>query len=158
MKFLFFPFLTIILFLTSCNKSLIYGDDIDLGSSEWHKDSILVFQSDSIIDLPSMIKIGFNIRNNIDYYYRNMYLFIEVNIPGKAESIKDTINHFLMTPDGYWIDGVEGGNIKESVVYYPYAIKNPPKGVYTITVEQGMRDDVLKGIVSIGSRIEKVEL
>ena len=62
-----------------------------------------------------------------------------------------------MTPDGYWKDGVEGGGIKESMVYYPYAIKSPPEGVYTIKVQQGMRDEVLKGIVSIGSRIEKVE-
>ena len=155
MKLLFF--LTIILFFSSCNKSFIYGDDIDINSAGWHKDSILVFKSDSLTGLPSIIKIGFNIRNNIDYYFSNMYLFIEIDIPGKSESLKDTINHLLMTPDGYWLEGVEGSNIKESMVYYPYAIKNPPGGIYTIKVQQGMRDDVLKGVVSIGSLIEKVE-
>ena len=155
MKSLFF--LAIILFCTSCNQSLVFGDDVNLNASGWHKDSILVFKSDSLIDLPSIIKIGFNIRNNIDYSFSNMYLFLEIHIPGKVESIKDTINHILMTPDGYWLDAVEGGNIKESMVYYPYAIKSPPEGVYTIKIQQGMRDEVLKDVVSIGSRIEKVE-
>ena len=154
---MFFTLVGIVLFFTSCNQSFIYGNDVDINSSGWHKDSILVFKTDSLTDLPSIIKIGFNIRNNIDYYFSNTYLFIEINIPGEENSLKDTINHILMTPDGYWKDGVEGGGIKESMVYYPYAIKSPPEGVYTIKVQQGMRDEVLKGIVSIGSRIEKVE-
>tara|TARA_X000000368_G_scaffold374510_1_gene326235 strand:- start:241 stop:714 length:474 start_codon:yes stop_codon:yes gene_type:complete len=157
MKLMFFTLVGIVLFFTSCNQSFIYGNDVDINSSGWHKDSILVFKTDSLTDLPSIIKIGFNIRNNIDYYFSNTYLFIEINIPGEENSLKDTINHILMTPDGYWKDGVEGGGIKESMVYYPYAIKSPPEGVYTIKVQQGMRDEVLKGIVSIGSRIEKVE-
>ena len=157
MKLMFFTLVGIVLFFTSCNQSFIYGNDVDINSSGWHKDSILVFKTDSLTDLPSIIKIGFNIRNNIDYYFSNTYLFIEINIPGEENSLKDTINHILMTPDGYWKDGVEGGGIKESMVYYPYAIKSPPEGVYTIKVQQGMRDDILKGVVSIGSRIEKVE-
>lgn len=157
MRFLFLIFCSVILCFTSCNQSFVFGDDIDLNSNGWHKDSVLVFRTDSLADLPSVIKIGFNIRNNIDYYFSNLYLFIEISLPGKQEIIKDTINHHLMTSEGYWLDGVEGGNIKESMVYYPYAIKSPPKGVYTIKVQQGMRDNLLKGLVSIGSRIEKVE-
>lgn len=157
MKLMFLILVGIVLFFTSCNQSFIHGNDVDINSSGWHKDSILVFKTDSLTDLPSIIKIGFNIRNNIDYYFSNTYLFIEIKIPGEENSLKDTINHILMTPDGYWKDGVEGGGIKESMVYYPYAIKSPPEGIYTIKVQQGMRDEVLKGIVSIGFRIEKVE-
>jgi gliding motility-associated lipoprotein GldH len=157
MKYLFFFLISIVLFFTSCNKSLVFGDNFDINANGWHKDSILVFKTDSLTDLPSIIKIGFNIRNNIDYYFSNMYLFTEIHIPGKSEPIKDTINHILMSPDGYWLEGVEGSNIKESMVYYPYAIKNPPEGIYTIKIQQGMRDDVLKDVVSIGSIIEKVE-
>tara|TARA_Y100000739_G_C20526594_1_gene426867 strand:- start:60 stop:533 length:474 start_codon:yes stop_codon:yes gene_type:complete len=154
----FFLGLISILILESCHNNFVYGEDIDIDSAGWNKDSILVFRCDSIIEMPELIKIGINIRNNIDYYYSNMYLFIEIQIPGNEDPIKDTVNHFLMTPDGYWSKGVEGGNIKESIVYYPYVIKNPPKGIYTIKIQQGMRDDILKGVVSIGSRIEKVEL
>lgn len=158
MKLLFLSLLFPFVIFTSCNQSFVFGEDIDINPKGWHKDSILVFYSDSLTELPSLIKIGFNIRNNIDYYFRNIYLFVEINIPGKEQPIKDTINHLLMTSEGYWVDEVKGGNIKESIAYYPYAIKNPPKGVYTMKIQQGMRDEVLKGIVSIGSRIERVDL
>lgn len=158
MKLLFISFLFSFMVFTSCNQSFVFGEDIDINSKGWHKDSTLVFYSDSLTELPPLIKIGFNIRNDIDYYFRNIYLFIEINIPGKEQPIQDTINHLLMTPEGYWVDGVKGANIKESMAYYPYAIKNPPKGVYTIKIQQGMRDKVLKGLVSIGSRIERVDL
>lgn len=145
------------LVLTSCDGSFVYGDDYNLKAEGWHQDSTLVFKTDSLMDLPSIVKIGFNIRNTTAYAYRNMYLFVEIDIPGRDKPIKDTIDHELMTADGYWKDYVEGGDIKESVAYYPYAIQNPSKGVYTIKVQQGMREQVLKEVISIGARIEKLE-
>ena len=146
-----------ILVLTSCDSNFVYGEDKDLPKEGWHQDSVLVFKTDSLIDLPEIIAIGFNIRNNTDYYYRNMYLFCEIQVPGRDEPLRDTIDHSLMTADGYWAEGVEGASIKESTAYYKYAIKTPEKGVYTIKVQQGMRDVVLKDVVSVGARIEKLE-
>ena len=156
MKKLILAILSIVI-LTSCDSDFVYGKDVDLPAEGWHKDSVMVFKTDSLVDLPQIITIGFNIRNNSDYFYRNMYLFFEIEVPGKEEPIRDTLDHSLMTADGYWADGVEGANIKESVAYYKYAIQNPPKGIYTIKVQQGMRDEVLKEVVSIGARIEKLD-
>ena len=156
MKQFFFAILSVIV-LASCDGDFVYGKDVDINADGWHRDSILVFKTDSLVDLPNILKIGFNIRNNADYYYRNMYLFVEIEIPGREQSIKDTIDHLLMTPDGYWLEGVEGVSIKESVAYYPYAIQNPEQGIYTIKVQQGMRDEVLKDVVSVGARIEKLK-
>ena len=170
MKFLLFCSI-VILSLTSCDSKFIYGADRDVGPRGWHKDSVFVFETDSLIDLTNIITIGFNIRNTTDYHYRNMYLFVEINIPGRDKPIKDTLNHLLMTPDGYWSEGVEGASIKESmayldsdaelkesVAYYPYAIQNPERGIYRIKVQQGMRDSVLQEVVSIGARIEKLDI
>ena len=171
MKFLFF-FIIAVLSLTSCDSKFIFGEDRNIEVEGWHKDSVFVFETDSLTDLPSIITIGFNIRNTTDYNYRNMYLFVEINIPGRDKPIKDTLNHLLMTPDGYWTEGVEGASIKESIVYlkdsdaelkesiayYPYAIQNPEKGIYRIKVQQGMRDSVLQEVVSIGARIEKLDI
>lgn len=134
----------------------MYAEIKDIPTSGWHKDSVHTFTSDSLTDLPEVIKIGFDLRNKSDYYYRNLWLFVEINIPGQESPIIDTLDHLLMTADGFWNEGVEGAAIKESVAYYPYAIKNPPAGVYTLKVQQGMRDTVLKDIISIGARIEKV--
>ena len=158
-----------ILILTGCDSKFVYGEDIDIPFEGWHKDSVLVFKTDSLTELPPVITIGINIRNTTDYFYRNMYLFVEIQIPGQEHPIKDTLNHLLMTPDGYWREGVEGagimesmaylkdkdGELKESTAYYPYAIQNPENGIYQIKVKQGMRDELLKDVVSVGARIEK---
>jgi gliding motility-associated lipoprotein GldH len=170
MKILFFFNAAIILF-TSCDNKLIYGKDLDIGYQGWHQDSIFTFVTDSLTDLPPILTIGFNIRNTTDYKFRNLYLFVEINIPGRDKPIKDTIDHLLMTPDGYWTEGVVGASIKESMVYlkdsdvdlkesiayYPYAIQNPEKGIYRIKIQQGMRDSILEDVVSIGTRIEKID-
>ncbi|MAS51676.1 MAG: hypothetical protein CMD20_00585 [Flavobacteriales bacterium] len=166
----FFAVAFSILILTSCDSNFVYGEDIDIHMDGWHKDSVLVFKTDSLTELPPIITIGINIRNTTDYFYRNMYLFVEIQIPGQEHPIKDTLNHLLMTPDGYWMEGVEGASImesmayledkdvelKESTAYYPYAIQNPENGIYQIKVKQGMRDDLLKEVVSVGARIEKL--
>lgn len=171
MKFLFFCIISVLSF-TSCDSKFIYGEDRNIGVEGWHKDSVFVFKTDSLTDLPPIITIGFNIRNTTDYYYRNMYLFVEINIPGRDKPIKDTLNHLLMTPDGYWMEGIEGASIKESmaylkdsdaelkesIAYYPYAIQNPEKGIYRIKIQQGMRDSVLQEVVSVGARIEKLDI
>jgi gliding motility-associated lipoprotein GldH len=164
-------FIIVVVLLTSCDTRFIYGEDYDVDELGWHQDSVYVFETDSLTKLPPLITIGFNIRNTTDYLYRNMYLFVEIQIPGREKPIKDTLDHILMTPDGYWVEGVQGASIKESmaylkdkevelkesIAYYPYAIQNPERGVYRIKVQQGMRDEVLKDVVSIGARIEKLD-
>lgn len=154
----FFIVILGVVFLSSCDSDFVYGKDIDINPNGWHKDSILIFETDSLVDLPEVIKIGFNIRNTTDYFYRNMYLFVEIQVPGRENPIRDTLDHMLMTPDGYWLEDVEGANIKESIAYYPYAIKDPAKGVYRIKVQQGMRPDILEEVISVGARIEKHDL
>lgn len=149
-------FISIAFVLASCNSNLIYADFNNIQPNGWHKDSVYSYQTDSLTDMPDFMKIGFDVRNTVDYKYRNLYLFVELEIPGQ-KVIKDTLDHILMSPDGFWLDEVEGSSIKESTKYYKYAIKNPPQGVYTIKVQQGMRDSILKEIVSVGARIEKLE-
>lgn len=144
------------LVISSCGTDIIYAEVKDLPKEGWHKDSIYSFTTDSLVDMPKYLKIGFDLRNTVDYKYRNIYLFVEISIPGQ-KPIKDTLDHLLMSPDGFWLENVEGSTIKESTKYYKYAIQNPPKGKYTLTVQQGMRDSILTNIVSVGARIEKLE-
>lgn len=157
MKQYFFFMLIGVISLTSCDNTMIYGEDVDIKDHVWHKDSILSFESDSLLDLPQVLKIGVTVRNTVDYKYRNLWLFVEIKLPNKEIPIRDTLNHALMTAEGFWSENVEGSNIKESVKYYKYAIQNPPKGKYSVKVQHGMRDELLSEIVSIGTRIEKHE-
>jgi gliding motility-associated lipoprotein GldH len=157
MKQYFFFILIGVISLTSCDNTMIYGEDVDIKDHVWHKDSILSFESDSLLDLPQVLKIGVTVRNTVDYKYRNLWLFVEIKLPNKETPIRDTLNHALMTAEGFWNENVDGSNIKESVKYYKYAIQNPPKGKYSVKIQHGMRDEFLGEIVSIGTRIEKHE-
>ena len=157
MKHFFFSLLLGVVLLTSCDNAMIYGEDLDIKDHFWHKDSIFIFESDSLIDLPQVLKIGVTVRNTVDYKYRNLWLFVEIKLPNKETPIRDTLNHVLMTSEGFWSENVDGSNIKESVKYYKYAIQNPPEGRYGVKVQHGMRDEFLGEIVSIGTRIEKHE-
>ncbi len=143
--------------LLSCDAKRLYERNVDIKNHSWHKDSILVFnhQSDSVF-VPKAITFSFSVRNTIDYEYRNLWMFVELKFPNQ-KVIKDTINIFLLDEQGFWLDNVQGGNVKESRHYYKFALSKPPKGVYTIKIQHGMRDEYLKEIVSIGARIEKIE-
>ena len=148
------------LVLSSCDRSFIYEQNREMNSGAWHKDSIQVFTTDSLtaLELGKAIKIGFNVRNTVDYNFRNLWLFVELELPN-GQSIKDTLDHVMMDAQGYWMDGVKGGSsVKESRIYYPYGITNPPAGVYRIKIQHGMRMEALPEILSVGARIEELPL
>jgi gliding motility-associated lipoprotein GldH len=161
MKFIFLFLLAGALCFISCDSKRLYERNVDITTHSWHKDSVLTFnyQIDSTLDsvfIPKTILFAFNLRNTVDYAYRNLWLFVELKFPNKTV-IKDTINIFLSDEQGYWLDNIKGGNIKESRHYYKFALSNPPKGFYTIKIQHAMREEYLNEIVSVGARIEKIK-
>ena len=83
MKQYFFFILIGVISLTSCDNTMIYGEDVDIKDHVWHKDSILSFESDSLLDLPQVLKIGVTVRNTVDYKYRNLWLFVDQHVPAE---------------------------------------------------------------------------
>jgi gliding motility-associated lipoprotein GldH len=138
-----------------CDSSVVYEQQKDLEERVWHKDSVLSysFEADSIFS--EAIKFSFNVRHNISYAYKNMWLFVNIQTPNRS-AIIDTINLEFMDNAGNWLPHVTGGTIKESRHYYRYALPNPQKGLYKILLQQGMREDKLDNVVSVGARIEKI--
>ena len=57
MKQFLFSLLLGVVLLTSCDNAMIYGEDLDIKDHVWHKDSIFIFESDSLIDLPQVLKL-----------------------------------------------------------------------------------------------------
>jgi len=150
--FSFILFLSIL--LTSCG-SAVYEQNKDVNELGWHKDSTYVFETDRLTDLPDAIVFGVNIRNTIDYKYRNFWCYMSIRLPN-GKVFTDTIDHMLMTPDGYWLESVEGGNsIKSSNVFFKYPINNPEAGRYTISLRHGMRAESLESIVSMSAFIKE---
>jgi gliding motility-associated lipoprotein GldH len=79
-------------------------------------------------------------------------LFITTSSPGN-ETVHDTIEFILSDAEGHWL-GKGLGSVNSMLVPYKRNIKFHYMGIYTFGIQQGMRQDDLRGIVDIGMRIQ----
>jgi gliding motility-associated lipoprotein GldH len=145
--------LGIIFLSVSCKNLSVYDASIDIPKETWTLDSIAKFKVD-IVDTSSVHNILVNIRNTNDYPNSNLYLFIQTTSPTGA-TLRDTLECILADDKGNWL-GKGFGAIHDSQFPYKDFILFPEKGIYVFDIQQGMRTHSLKGIASIGLRVEKV--
>lgn len=151
-----FQFLSVIILfggLWACNNKVVTAEYHSIKQANWHKDSIEVF----LIPVSDTIKnhnLYINVRNDINYKYSNLWLFIELEQPQSNTAIIDTLEITLADNRGKWLgEGFGGVKTLESV--YKQNVYFPVSGDYKLKIKQGMRDDKLKGITEIGFRLRK---
>lgn len=145
-------FLLIYVLVTSCDPDRVYDQSYGSGDGGWHSDSIYHY-SIGVNDTIGLHDFYINIRNNTDYPYSNIYLFVTTVFPG-GHSTRDTIECILADKNGMWL-GSGSGKIKDNQIMLQQALRFPLKGIYHFYLEQGMRTPQLKGIEDIGIRIER---
>jgi gliding motility-associated lipoprotein GldH len=96
-----------------------------------------------------------NIRNETSYRYSNLWLFVEIVQPD-GEMLKETFEIALADASGEWLGSGIGG-LKTRQAIFRRNVRLPVSGEYTVKIQHGMRQDVLKGIHDVGFRIEKVK-
>ncbi len=147
-------FLIIILLplsFASCDRGTVYHEYTTIGDASWHRDS--VYHYEMVIDDNIAINDFFiNIRNNTDYPYSNLYLFVTTEFPN-GHVTRDTIECVLADKDGRWL-GTGSGRIKDNKIMLQRAIRFPLTGSYHIYLEQAMREQELQGIEDIGFSVE----
>jgi len=150
--FIFFLLIISAFSIISCDKNSIYEKNKEIKNNNWNITDFKKF--DVIIDdTLSLHKFYINIRHTGDYKYSNIYIFITTSFPDNS-IIRDTAQIILADKDGRWL-GTGLGNIKDNRILFKKGIRFPQKGIYSFTIEQGMRDQNLEGIADIGIRIEK---
>lgn len=140
--------LVAILCLTACSMRTLYTESFDMPSEQWHKDSVLTFstlqyESDNLHD------VYVTIRHTRNYPYQNLWLFVE-----KPNGQRDTLEFFLADDRGVWL-GNHVGRYIEMPCLIDQGYRLPVEGRYTWKVWQGMREEQLRGISSVGLAIEK---
>jgi gliding motility-associated lipoprotein GldH len=137
----------------SCDSSRVYDEYRQVARSQWHKDSLFIFEV-PVKDTVILYNLFLNIRNEVNYPYSNLWLFIEICQPDGI-AVKDTFELILADPSGKWLGkGLSG--IRSRQVVYRRNVYFPAAGNYFIKVSHGMRPEILMGIHDIGVRIEKV--
>ena len=117
---------------------------------EWHVDNKLEFEFD-IEDNSRNNIISLTMRLNEDYPYANMYIFLET-LGANQKSRVDTLKLLLAESDGNW-----KGDKKGSLVEFVIPIFNgqfPETGTYHLTMQHGMRDEYLPGILDVGIKVD----
>ena len=117
----------------------------------WHRDSLLVFQI-PVTDTLKNHNLYVDVRNDIEYKYSNLWLFIDIIQPGDSTAVTDTLEVTLADPTGKWL-GTGFGGIKTSETLFRKNVFFPVAGNYEIQIKQGMRGTQLDGITEIGFRM-----
>lgn len=140
--------------IIACDSSRIFEEYQSINKEGWHKDSLLVFDF-PISDTLQSNNLYINIRNDVDYGFSNLWLFIKIEQPNGL-AVKDTFEMVLAEPSGRWL-GQGIGGIKTRQALYRNNVFFPDSGSYKVSVQQGMREVSLKGISDVGLRVEKME-
>lgn len=150
-KYLIFGAL-ILFALSACHSTSEYESYHTLESKGWHNDSVLVFPV-ALNDNQAAHNLYLNIRNQGDYEFSNIWLFINIESPD-GSVLKDTVEFKLADETGRWT-GTGIGDLFDNQFLYKENIHFPVAGEYKFSIEQGMRAKRLKGIRDIGIRIIK---
>ena len=143
----------LLLGLTSCTEGISYEKIYSI-DKQWNKDSIFTFNITKP-EVNTKQNVFFLLRNDSDYSYSNIYLFVTTEGPDKDIRI-DTIQYRLADKEGKWL-GKGMGVTKENLLLYKENYSFNKAGNYKISVQQGMRNDNLKGITDIGLIIQKTD-
>lgn len=148
-----------LLLLASCDTNLVYSEYKSTDGGIWPRDEVVKFQF-SAPDTVNSYHLFFNIRNDNQFPYSNLFLIASMNFPdGKV--VQDTLEYKMALPDGSWL-GKGAGSIKENALWYKENIIFPFNGVYTLELVHAMRKNGsvsgiqnLPGITDIGLEIKK---
>ncbi len=136
--------------ILSCNKSNVFLHNFEKNTWEMH-DSVIFEFNISNIDNP--YRLSFFFRNNLNYPYRNIFLFAETHDSLRVIK-KDTVQYLVSDKYGKWLGRGFGKN-RDNYFDFQNSIKFEHVGKHKIIIQHGMRERLLKGVVSIGFEIEE---
>lgn len=142
---------SVLFLLASCHspKEEVYMNALN---GKWNKKNAQIFEFD-IEDAQLPKNIIFVVRNNNDYPYSNLRLFVDLEDFKTKEKITDTLNYVMARPNGEWL-GKGFGETKEILFQYKLNYRFPHNGKYSVKAVQAMRKDNLPGIEDFGIKIE----
>lgn len=135
----------------SCDHSKIYESNSNIPSDGWKRAEKVHFQME-ITDTVSPCNVYIHVRNNSNYKYMALWLFVDV-YPPSGNSWRDTVKIMLADHRGKWLGHGLGSKFDTRVVLRQNT-RFTHAGKYVFEYEQAMRDEPLTGIDDIGLRIE----
>ena len=136
--------------LVSCQQGVVFTEFQALSGNNWAADSVIGF-TPVLDDSMAVYDMQLSIRHTDKYPYQNLWLFVDV----KQDSIllrRDTIEAMLANERGVWL----GNGISNYTLPLLYLEQvQLQSGEYQVIVQQGMREETLRGISDLGLKVIK---
>lgn len=139
------------LLLYACNVNDLFDKAVDIPKGKWNVSNPVTFVF-PVSDTLSYYSIVFSLRNDNNYPFSNLFLFIDTKSP-RGQTRRDTVEVTLADPKGKWM-GKGIGGIWQNKYYFRKNIRFPQSGEYKIIISQAMRNKDLEGIIDVGIKIE----
>ena len=143
------------LLFTSCNWSTGVFEKNQLFSNQEWSSSVkpdIVF---NITDTVNLYNIYIVVRHTDAYHFNNMYVRATVKAPGEMTGRSGDYDLQLATNSKGWI-GTAMDDIYDTRILIQPKTRFQKAGTYHVTLEQLMREDPLKSVLSAGLRVERV--
>lgn len=156
----FFAMALLLISLQACDNKRVF-DEYAKTDGAWSANDTIIFSFEQK-DTLGLYNLFFNVRNNNNYPFNNIFLISKMETPfGKVEV--DTLEYQMALPDGTLL-GNGFSDLKESKLWYQQNYIFRKKGTYTLKIVQALRENgtvaplpELKGITEVGFRIEKAK-
>lgn len=149
---------TVLLLALCCSacrdKDVAFYTFNHLPPAGWDKGEIQSFVLE-IEDTLSLYDIDISLRYTNDYVYSNLWLFIGYTDESGVQRT-DTLECRLADVYGKWYGSGWGASYQQ-IVPFKKQFRFPVSGTFPVTVQQGMREDVIHDIEDIGLRVTKVK-
>jgi gliding motility-associated lipoprotein GldH len=146
--------LLVLVFLGACQTIDLYEQVTTYPDHQWSSKQVNQYQF-SIADSNALYNMYFVIRHHNAYHYKNIWL--QVNTKAAGDSLqKQTININLADDMNGWLGSGMDDIYDHRVLINAKPIKLP-KGNFTISTQQIMREDPLQNILTTGIRVEKAK-
>ena len=140
--------------LFSCNDNRVYEHNFEFKNREWQIDTVPIFPIE-VDDKLTICNLLINVRNGVNYPYYNLFLKYEILDSLRKPIREEQVEFIIMDPK----TGQPLGSGSVDLFFHKFLIakdfKFPHKGKFYVRLIQYMREEKLKGIQSVGFRIEK---
>lgn len=143
--------LSMILFLSSCEKNRIYEANVPIKNNTWDSNFTPSYTVD-IRDTTLLYNLYVDVHHTEIYPFQNIWLLVTTRFPDSTK-LSRRIEVMLANDEGKWFGESLGEICDYRTLIQENAFFTKP-GTYTFTFGQIMRQDELPGIMSIGIRVE----
>lgn len=136
----------------SCTeRNVIYNESHSFVNSEWSIYDKADFTV-NVSDTSNFYRIGILVRNEGNYQYQNLWLFVDCLTPDSIIHT-DTVQYLLCDDFGKWIGKSSIGSLYTTTYLYQDSVKFNKRGSYTYSITHAMRHDLLYGIADVGVKV-----